>query len=123
MSEEEKNPFKPIEQQIQSLKELTAEQLKYFREAYEKDTARVTNSLADLNRKLESMGQKLEEKYVSKEYLAQVLAASHDTFKGEIQNVYERFNPIRTALIFIATTTGGVLLVAIVKFVFGGIAL
>lgn len=123
MPEEQKDIFEPIKQQIQSLKELTAEQLKYLREAYEKDATRVTNTLTDLNRKLESMGQKMEEKYVSKEYLAQSLAASHETFKSELQKVYERFNPIRAILIFIATTVGGVLLVAIAKFLFGGITL
>lgn len=113
--------LKSIEEQIRSLKELTSTQIGNLNYGVKKDVDSLNHAIREMAEKVQDLSNKLEDKYVSKEFLAQTVILINEQNKAEINKVYEKFNPIRSILIFIATTTGAVMLVAIANFLFGGI--
>lgn len=115
MAEERlKELLKPLEQQIESLRDLNAEQIGNLRENIKKDISLASREILD------EMSKKLEDRYVSREYLATTLLAHNEKYQNEINKIYAKYDPIRTVLLFIATTVGGVLLVAVAAFLFNG---
>lgn len=116
------NPYGAIKEQIKALKDLTAEQIRNAKEKCSDEIKAVADGLKSIENDIKAVESDVDKNYVSKEYLAQSLNLQNEKYLGEINKIYAKFDPIRSVLYFIATTIGGVFLVALAGFVLKGIA-
>lgn len=109
-----------LREQIQALKELTAEQIRNARDGCSHELKALSDRLKILEDTAAKLDSELNNHYVSREFLSQSLNLINEKYIGEINKVYAKFDPIRSILYFIATTIGGVFLVALAGFVLKG---
>lgn len=113
-------PLSRVQEQIKALKELTAEQIGNLKDGVNGQLKAISERVDDLEDEVQRAEDNLKNLYVTKEYLAQSLSLQNEKYLGEINKIYAKFDPIRSVLYFIATTIGGVFLVALAGFVLKG---
>jgi archaellum component FlaC len=113
--------LRPIEEQIKALRELTDSKFSSLSQSLTKDVENILKISEGFDKRLRELEERLDGKYVSREFLAQSIIVLQQSQSAEFQKVYDKFNPIRSILIYVATTVGGVLLVAISIFVFSNL--